>query len=101
MPLDGVRVLVVAALLLSLVTAVTADAAVRPPKCWKGKRGCTHTATPHWNLRTFNGTVGVVGTRASSLTCADVANGARDEIVAGRYAVTFTLDRDLSDSRVG
>jgi hypothetical protein len=91
--------LVAAALGVALL-AGTADATVAPPKCWKGKAGCTHTATPHWNLRSFDGTVSVVGTRQAALSCADVANGAREEVVAGRYTVRFALDKDLSDSRV-
>jgi hypothetical protein len=97
---NGVRTLVAVALSLALL-AGTADAAVAPPRCWKGKAGCTHTATPHWNLRTFTGSVSVVGTRPNALTCADVQSGAREEIVAGRYTVKFSLDKDLSDSRIG
>src|SRR4051794_26114686 len=97
---NGVGMLVAMAFVLSLIPLATADGAVAPPKCWKGKSGCTHTSTPHWNLRTFAGNVSVVGTRPQALTCADVASGAREEIVAGRYEVKFTLDRRASQSRV-
>jgi hypothetical protein len=93
--------MLLAVALSSALLAATADAAVAPPKCWKGRAGCTHTSKPHWNLRTFNGSVSVVGTRSSALTCADVQGGAREEIVAGRYTVKFALDRELSDSRIG
>jgi hypothetical protein len=65
-----------------------------------GGSGCTHTATPHWDLRTFTGTVSVVGTRQKALTCTDVAAGAREEIVAGRYMVKFALDRAASQRRI-
>lgn len=94
----GVLVLIAACV---AVAVPVADAAVAPPKCWKGKAGCTHTSTPHWNLSAFAGTVSVVGTRAPQLTCADVANGPREEIVGGRYTVKFSMRRDLSDTRVG
>jgi hypothetical protein len=97
---NGVRTLLAVAFSLALVAA-TADAAVSPPRCWKGKAGCTHTSTPHWKLRTFTGSVSVVGTRPNALTCADVQGGAREEIVAGRYTIKFALDKDLSDSRIG
>jgi hypothetical protein len=96
----GVGTVLAAALLLSLVTAATAGAAAAPPECWKGRAGCTHTALPHWDVRSFGGTVSVVGTRRATLTCADVANGPREEIVAGRYTVRFSMRRDLSDLRV-
>jgi hypothetical protein len=96
---NGVRTLLAAALAVSLFAAV-ADAAVAPPRCWKGKAGCTHTATPHWNLRTDAGTVSVVGTRPNTLTCADVASGPREEIVEGRYKVEFTLDPKSSQSLI-
>jgi hypothetical protein len=98
---NGVRtLLVVTAVVLGAAVGV-ADAAVAPPKCWKGRSGCEHTSTPHWNLRTFAGTVSVVGSRPQSLTCADVADGAREEIVSGRYTVKFALDRKASQTRVG
>src|SRR3954447_21551950 len=97
---NGVWAVLAAIVLVSLVPVV-ADAAVAPPKCWKGKAGCTHTATPHWNLKTFGGSISVIGTRPQALTCGDVQNGARDEIVAGRYAVKFTLDPKASQSRIG
>jgi hypothetical protein len=100
MPPNGVRtLLVVTAALLALVVGA-ADAAVAPPKCWMGKAGCEHTSTPHWNLRTYTGTVAVVGTRQQSLTCADVERGAREEIVEGHYSVKFALDRKASQTRV-
>jgi hypothetical protein len=66
-----------------------------------GESDCTHTATPHWDLQTFTGTVSVVGTRQKALTCADVAAGPREEIVAGRYTVRFALDRPASQRRIG
>jgi hypothetical protein len=97
---NGVRTLLVAAAVLSLVPVV-ADAAVAPPKCWKGKAGCRHTSTPHWNLQAFTGSASVNGTRPGSLTCADVAGGAREEIVQGRYVVKFSLNRVKSQTRVG
>jgi hypothetical protein len=94
-------VLLAAALAVSLFAAVAvADAAVAPPKCWKGKAGCTHTATPHWNLTTDAGTVSVVGTRPNTLTCADVASGPKEEIVEGRYKAEFTLDPKRSQSLI-
>jgi hypothetical protein len=99
MRLNGVRTLLAVALAVALLAA-TADAAVAPPKCWKGRAGCTHTATPYWTLTSFEGTATVVGTRPKSLTCADVANGPRAEIIAGRYAVEFTLRPRASDTRV-
>jgi hypothetical protein len=82
-------------------TVPVADAAVAPPRCWKGTTGCTHTATPHWNVKTFTGTVSVVGTRSQALTCADATSGPREEIVAGRYIAKFTLDKGASQTRVG
>lgn len=97
---NGVRTLLATAFVLAALPAV-ADAAVAPPKCWKGKAGCLHTATPHWTLRTFTGTADVNGTRANSLTCADVQQGARDEIVAGHYTVKMSLKRSESQTRVG
>jgi hypothetical protein len=97
---NGVRMLVVIAFGLALVP-LTADAAVAPPKCLKGKVGCRHTSTPHWNLRTLTGTADVNGTRPNSLTCPDVAQGARDEIVAGHYTVKMTLKRAESKTRIG
>ena len=97
---NGVGKVVAIAAVLALVP-LTADAAVAPPKCWKGKAGCRHTATPHWNLRTFTGTADVNGTRAKSLTCADVASGPRDEIVAGHYTVRMALKRAQSKTRIG
>jgi hypothetical protein len=96
---NGVRALLVAALAVSVFAAV-ANAAVAPPRCWKGKAGCTHTAIPHWNLMTFGGSASVTGTRPSTLTCADVASGPKDEIVEGRYTVEFTLDPKSSQSLV-
>src|SRR3954447_16274319 len=98
---NGVRTLVALALALSFIPLASASGAVTPPQCWKGKSGCTHTATPHWNLKTFTGSVSVIGTRPQALTCADVANGPREEIVSGRYAVKFTLDARASQSRIG
>jgi hypothetical protein len=100
MPPFGVRTLVVTALALALLPVV-ADAAVAPPKCWKGKAGCRHTSTPHWNLRTFTGTADVNGTRPNALTCADVQQGAREEIVAGHYTVKMALKRSESQTRIG
>lgn len=96
----GVIALLSATIALSLVPLV-ADAAVTPPKCWKGKRGCVHTSTPHWNLRTFSGTVDVNGTRANALTCADATSGPKEEIVAGHYTVKLALDRAASQTLVG
>src|SRR3954469_567286 len=101
MPPNGVRTLFAVALVVALVPLAAAQAAVAPPKCWKGKSGCTHTATPHWNLKTFTGSVSVIGSRPQTLTCADVANGPREEIVSGRYAVKFTLDPKASQSLIG
>src|SRR3954453_4582768 len=101
MPPNGVRTLFAVALVAALVPLAAAQAAVAPPKCWKGKSGCTHTATPHWNLKTLTGTVSVDGTRPQALTCADVAGGAREEIVAGRYTVKFALLPKSSQSRIG
>lgn len=92
--------LVATAFVLAAIPAVT-DAAVAPPKCWKGKAGCRHTSTPRWNLRTFTGTADVNGTRPNALTCADVANGPRDEIVAGHYTVKMSLKRSESQTRIG
>jgi hypothetical protein len=92
--------LIATALALALLP-LAAEAAVAPPKCWKGKKGCTHTSTPHWNLRTFEGTADVNGTRTNALTCADVANGPRDEIVAGHYTLKMTLKRSESQTRIG
>jgi hypothetical protein len=92
--------LLLTALLLAVVPVV-ADAAVAPPKCWKGKAGCRHTSTPHWNLSTFTGTADVSGTRPNALSCADVAQGPRDEIVAGHYTVKMTLKRSESQTRIG
>jgi len=89
----------VAALALAL-TPVAADA-VTPPKCWKGARGCKHSATPSWNLTTFGGSVSSVGTRPKTLTCADLAGKPREEIVEGRYTVAFKLDPSRSELRVG
>jgi hypothetical protein len=89
---------VVALVVAAVVPA--ADAAVAPPSCWKGQLGCVHTRTPHWSVRSFTGSVSVVGTRPNALTCADVAGGAREEIVAGRYTVRFVLDRPKSQTRV-
>ena len=97
MPPYGVVALIAA---IVAVAVPVADAAVNPPACWKGKAGCTHTSTPSWDLRTFTGSASVVGTRQNALTCADVANGAKEEIVAGRYSVKFALRRDLSDTLV-
>jgi hypothetical protein len=96
---NGVWVVLAAAVALALVP-LAADAAVAPPKCWKGKVGCEHTATPHWNLQTFTGTASVVGTRPPAVTCADAASGPREEIVAGRYTVKFLLKRSTSQTRV-
>jgi hypothetical protein len=96
---NGVWAVLLAAMTLALIP-LAADGAVAPPKCWMGKPGCTHTAIPHWNLTRLNGSVSVVGTRPPSLTCADVSGGAREEIVAGRYTATFTLDRKASQSRI-
>jgi hypothetical protein len=96
---NGVWVVVATAVVLALVP-LAADAAVAPPKCWKGKAGCRHTSTPHWNLRTFVGNVDVNGTRTNALTCSDVAGGAREEIVAGHYVVKFSLNRASSQTRV-
>src|SRR5215213_7567608 len=95
---NGVWVALIATAALATVPIV-ADAAVAPPKCWKGKRLCVHTSTPHWNLRTFSGSVSVNGTRPNALTCADVASGPREEIVAGRYTVKLALDRAKSQTR--
>jgi hypothetical protein len=92
--------LIATALALALLP-LAAEAAVAPPKCWKGKKGCTHTSTPHWNLRTFTGTADVNGTRPNSLTCADVQSGPRDEIVTGHYTVKMTLKRSESKTRIG
>jgi hypothetical protein len=92
--------LIATALALALLP-LAAEAAVAPPKCWKGKKGCTHTSTPHWNLRTFEGTADVNGTRPNSLTCADVQSGPRDEIVAGHYTVKMALKRSESQTRIG
>lgn len=97
----GVRTLLAAALALSLVTALAAQAATTPPPCWKGRAGCTHTSTPSWGVSAFSGTVSVVGTRRNSLTCAAVANGAKEEIVAGRYTVDFKLRPAKSGKRIG
>src|SRR4051795_3429816 len=97
---NGVRTLLVV-LALVLATAVAADAAVAPPKCWKGKTGCRHRQTPHWNLRTFTGIADVNGTRPNSLTCADVQQGARDEVVAVHYKVKMSLKRAESQTRIG
>jgi hypothetical protein len=97
---NGVRTLLATAFVLAAIPAVT-EAAVAPPKCWKGKAGCRHTSTPHWNLRTFTGTADVNGTRPNSLTCADVQQGPRDEIVAGHYTVKMSLKRSLSQTRIG
>jgi hypothetical protein len=85
---------------LALIPLASAQGAVTPPKCWQGKAGCVHTSTPHWNVTGFNGTVSVVGTKPSSLTCADTANGPREEIVSGGYTVKFTLDRPRSKTRI-
>jgi hypothetical protein len=98
---NGVWAVVAAAVTLSLIPLAAAQGAVAPPKCWKGKAGCTHTSTPHWNVQTFGGTVTVVGTRQPVVTCADTASGPREEIVAGRYTVKFTLDRKASQTRIG
>ena len=96
---NGVWAVLAAAVALSLLP-LAADAAVAPPKCWKGRAGCTHTAVPHWNLRTFDGSVSVVGTRPPQLTCADAVSGPREEIVEGRYVVKLTLDPGSSQSRI-
>jgi hypothetical protein len=87
----------VVAAALSLIPLASADGAVAPPKCWKGSKGCTHTATPHWNVLSFTGTAGVVGARAPTATCADTP---KDEIVSGRYTVEFALDRKASQTRI-
>jgi hypothetical protein len=86
--------------LVAAAIPAVSDAAVAPPKCWKGKAGCRHTSTPHWNLRTFTGTADVNGTRPNSLTCADVQQGPREEIVAGHYTVKRRLKRSESQTRV-
>lgn len=96
---NGVWAVLATAFVLALVP-LGADAAVAPPKCWKGKTGCVHTSTPHWNLTTFVGSVDVNGTRPPGLTCSDVANGAREEIVAGHYLVKFGLNRRSSNTRI-
>jgi hypothetical protein len=96
---NGVLATLVAIAVVAAVP-VLAEAAVAPPACWKGKPGCVHTSTPHWNLLTFGGTVSVVGTRNNALTCADVAAGPREEIVAGRYTVKLALDRARSQTRI-
>ena len=96
---NGVSAVLAAALALALVP-LAADAAVAPPKCWKGKVGCRHTSTPHWALQTFSGSASVVGTRPPAVTCADAAGGPREEIVAGRYTVKFSLKRATSQTRI-
>jgi hypothetical protein len=96
----GVLSVVLTALALALIPIATAQSAVTPPKCWKGKAGCRHTSTPRWNLTGFGGTVTVVGTKPKSLTCADVTAGAKEEIVAGRYTAKFTLDRARSKTLI-
>jgi hypothetical protein len=98
---NGVWAILGAAVTLSLIPLASADGAVAPPKCWKGKAGCTHTATPHWNVRTSTGTVEVVGTRQQLLTCSDTSSGSREEIVAGRYTVKVALDAKASQTRIG
>lgn len=97
---NGVLSVIVAALALALIPIATAQSAVDPPKCWKGKAGCRHTSTPFWNLTGFGGTVSVVGTKPKSLTCADVTSAPKEEIVAGRYTAKFTLDRARSETRI-
>src|SRR4051794_33691999 len=95
---NGVRALVAAALIVSLLPLAAADATVAPPKCWKGRTGCTHTATPHWNVLGFAGSASVVGTRSAGATCAPAP---KEEIVAGRYTVKFALDRKASQTLIG
>jgi hypothetical protein len=97
---NGVRAVLAVAFALALIPLAAAQGAVTPPKCWKGKAGCVHTSTPRWNVTGFNGTVAVVGTKTNGLTCADVANGAREEIVAGRYSVKFALNPARSQTRI-
>lgn len=98
---NGVRAVLAVALVASLIPLASADGAVTPPKCWKGKRGCSHTSTPHWNVKTFTGQASVVGTRAAALGCGDVQAGPREEIVGGNYKVKFALKRSTSQTRIG
>jgi len=98
---NGVWAVLAVAVVASLVPLASANGAVAPPKCWKGKHGCSHTSTPHWNVKTFTGEASVVGTRAAALTCGDVRGGSREEIVGGNYKVKFALNRSTSQTRIG
>jgi hypothetical protein len=55
-------------------------------------------ATPKakWELETFTGSVTATRTRDATLTCADAVDGAKEEVVSGRYAVSFTLNPQTS-----
>jgi hypothetical protein len=50
------------------------------------------TTRPRWELETFTGSVTATRARDATLTCADAANGPVEEVVSGRYAVSFTLN---------
>jgi hypothetical protein len=80
--------------LIALTTS--ASAATTYPVCWKGNAGCKHSLTSSWELTTFNGSVTASRTRDATLTCADAASGPKEEVVSGRYAVSFTLNPQSS-----
>jgi hypothetical protein len=90
------RFVTIAFALAVVALTTSASAATTYPACWKGKAGCKHSLTPSWELETFSGSVTASHTRAATLTCADAASGTKEEVVSGRYSVSFTLNPQSS-----